>query len=85
MTLPKGASYSLYFDAGTGLKVRYAKVIETPQGAITSAIDFLDYQLVDGIMIPYVTVQKAGPQKLESRVNEALLNQQLDAGTFIIE
>ena len=85
VTLSKGASYSLFFDAESGLKVRYSKVMETPRGAMTNSIDFTDFQSVDGIMVPYTTIQKVGPQAIESKVDEALLNQKLAEDTFTIK
>ena len=85
VTLSKGANYSLFFDAETGLKVRYSKVMDTPRGAMTNSLDFSDYQSVDGMMVPFTTIQKVGPQAIESKVDEALLNQKLAEDTFIIK
>ncbi len=85
VTLSKGSAYTLYFDAESGLKVRFSKVIETPQGSFTQTVDYLDYKEVDGLMIFHKLIQKVGPQNIEANVSEVLINQELPADTFKVE
>ncbi len=85
ITLSKGNNYTLYFDAETGLKVRFNKVLETPQGSFTQTVDYLDYKEVDGIMIFHNLKQKFGPQLIDARASEVFVNQELPADTFKVE
>ncbi len=85
VTLPKGSKYTLYFDAETGLKVRYSKTLETPQGVFTQNVDYKDYKEVDGIMVFHQMVQQMGPQKIDSKATEVLVNQDLPEDTFKVE
>ena len=43
----------LYFDAQTGLLIRFQTLIQTPIGAVPDQFDFEDYRDVDGIKIPF--------------------------------
>lgn len=85
VTLPKGSTFTLYFDAETGLKTRYSKVLETPQGAFTQKIDYADYQEVNGVMIFHQFTQQMGPQNINAKASEVLVNQDLPADTFKVE
>lgn len=83
--LSKGKKYTVYFDAETGLKVRYSKTLETPQGTFTQSVDYLDYQEVNGVMFPFNVKQQMGPQKIDMKASEVLVNQDLAADTFKVE
>lgn len=85
VTLPKGSSYNLYFDKESGLKVRYAKTIETPNGSINQTVDYTDYKEVNGLMIYHTLTQQAGPQKLVATAKEVTVNQEIPADTFIVK
>lgn len=85
VTLPKGSSYSLYFDKESGLKVRYAKTIDTPNGAISQTVDYQDYKEVNGLMIYHTLTQQAGPQKMVAVAKEVKVNQEIPADTFAVK
>lgn len=85
VTLSKGSNYLLFFDAETGLKVRYSKVLDTPNGPITSIIDYKDYKEVEGVKIFHTLVQQTGPQKMTASVKEIKVNQDIADGTFEVK
>lgn len=85
VTLSKGSSYTLYFDAESGLKVRYSKVIETPQGSFNQTVDYSDYKEVDGVMVYHTLLQKVGPQSIEATATEVTVNQKLSPDIFKVE
>ncbi|MEQ6167882.1 MULTISPECIES: insulinase family protein [unclassified Ekhidna] len=83
--LSKGNKYTVYFDTETGLKTRYSKTTETPQGAFTQTVDYLDYKEVNGVMFPHTLKQTMGPQKIEMKASEILVNQEISEETFKVE
>ncbi len=83
--LSQGGNYTLYFDAESGLKARFSKVLETPQGSFTQNVDYGDYKEVGGVMIYHSFTQQMGPQKIEGKASEVLVNQELPADTFKVE
>lgn len=85
VTLSKGGKYTVFFDAESGLKVRYLKVMDTPQGQMTQAVDYGDYKEVEGVKFPYQLKQNVGPQKISMTVSEVLVNQDISDDTFSVE
>ena len=85
VTLPQGGAYTVYFDAESGLKVKYSKALETPQGQFTQTISYSDYKEVNGVMFPHKMVQSVGPQVITMTVDEIKVNQELPEGTFAVE
>lgn len=85
VTLSKGNSYTVYFDTESGLKVRYTKVMDTPQGQMTQSVSYHDYKEVSGVMFPHLIKQQIGPQNIEMKASEVLVNQDLPADTFKVE
>ncbi len=85
ITLSKGSSYTVFFDSETGLKVRYSKTTETPQGSFTQSVDYMDYQEVDGVKFPFTLKQQMGPQKIDMKASEVLVNQEVSEDTFKVE
>lgn len=83
--LPKGSTFTVYFYADSGLKARYYKVIESPQGSMISSVDYMDYREFEGSMFAYKINQKAGPQSIGMEVQEIQINQDLPADTFKVE
>ena len=83
--LSKGGKYTVYFDAASGLKVRYVKVTETPNGPITQTVDYMDYKEVDGVMFPHTMMQQFGPQKIELTATEVVVNQEVADDTFEVK
>lgn len=43
----------LYFDAQTGLLIRFQSITQTPLGPVPDQFDFEDYRDVDGIKLPF--------------------------------
>lgn len=82
VTLPKGSTYTLYFDATTGLKTRYAKVMETPQGNFTQTVDFSDYKEVDGVKFPHILTQKMGTQNIKMEATAFEVNAPIPTDAF---
>ena len=52
-TSSNGKREQLFFDVETGLLARRTTSTVTPVGTIPEQIDFSDYRLVDGIMMPF--------------------------------
>ena len=83
--LPGGASFTLYFDTQSGLKVRSAKVLDTPQGQMSQTTDYSDYREFNGVLFPSKLTLNMGPQILSFEVSEILINQELPADAFKLD
>ncbi len=83
--LPSGSSVSLMYDKETGLKLKQVTVLETPQGQMTQAVSFSDYQEVDGIMVPHSQSTSIGPQMIDARLESVEINKGLADDIFVIE
>jgi len=82
VTLSKGSTYTVYFDSTTGLKSRYAKNIETPQGSFMQTIDYTDYKEVNGVKLAHLMTQKMGPQNMKMEATSVNVNVDIAADTF---
>lgn len=85
ITLPEGGKYTLFFDSKTGLKVRYMKVWETPQGSMRQMIDYSDYKEVNGVQFPHKLKQTLGPQIVSILVEDISINSDLSENEFKVE
>ena len=85
MTYPTGGTAMVYFDTETGLKVKFTKVLETPQGNISSTWEYKNYKEVDGIKLPFTLAQSVGPQRLSVEVQGIEVNRELPADSFKVE
>lgn len=85
VTLSKGGKYTLYFDVKSGLKVRYSKTQESPQGSFTQIVDYGDFKEVNGIKFPHIMTQNLGPQKVEFKVIDFKVNAEVAADAFTIK
>ena len=85
VTLPSGGKFTEYFDARSGLKLRYVKTLETPQGSLTQTIDFADYKEVEGILFPHSFSQRVGPQNITGVVSNVEVNGDVDENAFKVE
>ena len=85
MTYPTGGKATAYFDKETGLKIKFTKVLETPQGELSSSWEYKNYKEVDGIRLPFTLVQIVGPQRLSVEVDEIKINGELPADSFNVE
>ena len=72
-----------YYDAKTGLCVRQSQVAQTPQGEQVINVDFGDYQVVEGVKLPFVTTVPLQPgMNLEVKTTKVVLNGQVDMNIF---
>jgi len=77
MISPAGAQSFDYFSTETGLKIKSL----TDESSTT----YSDYQEVGGILMPHKTIQEAGPQRVEMRVDNVEINSGLESSFFVIE
>lgn len=86
VTMPSGKTSTRYYDAESGFLVRTTNVVEGPQGSISLSTDFGNYQEFEGVMFPTVIKQPMNAQmKMEIKVTDVLVNQDLAADTFKVE
>lgn len=84
--LPTGKKLTQYYDKESGLKVRESQTLETPQGSMTLATDFMDYKEYEGIKFPQTILLPLGPgQKLKTEVISVELNTGLNDDLFAVE
>jgi hypothetical protein len=83
LTAKSGSTEYQYFDVKSGLEVRSDQIIESPQGKIPVEIYFSDYRPVNGIKIPFKTVQKVGPTEVVMIVTEMKTNVTVPDATFV--
>ncbi len=82
---PSGKKITNYYDTESGLKVRVANFIATPQGEVTQNIDYLDYAEESGVLLPHTVVIPMGPMKLEAKTIAVEVNEPIDETVFKIE
>ncbi|HEX5170498.1 MAG TPA: pitrilysin family protein [Cyclobacteriaceae bacterium] len=82
---PSGNKASVYFDAGSSLKVQTMRTMDTPQGKATQTISYQDYKEVNGVKFPYTVVQSFGPQNLKAEVTSLEVNVPLEDALFTVE
>lgn len=76
-----GSSMSVtsFYDVETGLKVKEVSVINVMGQTQTQEAEFSDYKEVEGIKFPHAKLGSLGPQKVESKLIEVVLNTATDA------
>lgn len=70
VTTPSGEKMTEYFDMESGLKVRTAKSVKTPQGEMTITVEYEDYRPVAGVLFPHsiaMPLMGPTPTKMEVR------------------
>ncbi|MEM6643802.1 MAG: pitrilysin family protein [Bacteroidota bacterium] len=82
VTLPQGGTYNMFFSVESDLKLKTSKVLDTPQGQMTQALTFTDYQEVAGVKFPHQQTQSVGPQQVKMGINSIKVNQDLPEDTF---
>lgn len=86
VTYPDGNSISHFYDAETGLKVRDIEFAQSPSGEqIPQITEYGDYREVEGFMIPHFLEIPIGPQSIEAKAKEVLVNTSLPADAFKVE
>lgn len=79
---PSGNEVLDYYSVETGLKIRSQAKAELPSGEeATTITDTKDYKSVEGFMFPYTRVI-SGPQNLEIKTKEILVNSKLSDSLF---
>jgi outer membrane lipoprotein-sorting protein len=84
MTLPSGIRWFQYYDAGSGLKVKEIKEIQTEQGLFEQETSFSDYREVEGLKFPFKMNQSFGMQKIDMTVQSVKLNTGIDDSVFTL-
>ena len=84
MTLPSGIRWFTYFDAGSGLKIKEQKEMQTQMGLIEQVITYDNYTDVEGIKYPFKLTQSFGPQSVEMTVSSVKVNKGLADNLFVI-
>ncbi len=81
VTSPGDDVSTQYYSAETGLKLREASTIETPQGEVTTAQVYSNYEEKEGVKFP-MQMKVEGPQKLTMTVQEIKVNSGLKTSDF---
>ena len=82
MTPNEGQPETRYYDADSGLLVKSRRIVESPMGAITVESFASDYQEVDGIKIPFVTIEKLVGQEVKTTIDSVEHGVTFPEGTF---
>jgi len=75
---PNGTATVVYFDVKTGLKIK--EITPTPQGTVS--VTYNDYTDFDGIKIPVNRKMAVGPQALDMKVVEVVINKGIADSEF---
>ncbi|MDN4166177.1 pitrilysin family protein [Cytophagales bacterium LB-30] len=79
-----GKKSTSYFDVQSGLKVKEATTVDTPNGPFNTSVSFSDYREVEGIKVPYVMTINQG-MVIKAEVKTVEINGELAEGLFTIE
>ena len=85
VSMPSGKKSTRFYDSETGLLVRTTNVVEGPTGSMTLSTDYGDYQEFEGIKFPTMIIQPMGPQKMNIKVTEVVVNGDVDASKFSVD
>lgn len=86
VTYPDGNSISHFYDAESGLKVRDIEYAQGPDGKqVPQITEYGDYKAVSGFMVPHLLDIPIGPQSIEAKAKEVLINIDLPSDTFSVE
>jgi predicted Zn-dependent peptidase len=73
---------SYFYDVETGLKIKEATVITMNGQTQNQETSIKEYQEVDGIKFPSLRVVPMGPQQIESKLLEAVINYEVQESDF---
>ena len=73
---------SYFYDVETGLKIKEATVISMNGQTQNQETSIKEYQEVDGIKFPSLRVVPMGPQQIESKLLEAVINYEVQESDF---
>jgi len=71
-----------FYDVESGLKVKEATIITMNGQSQNQEVNYKDYQEVDGIKFPSVRVGSMGPQMIETKLLEAVINVEVSEEDF---
>lgn len=77
-----GETQTRFFDDESGLLVKVEMVQESPQGKIPMTAVMSDYRDVNGVKVPFKTVQKAQGMEIEMVIESAAHNTEIAADKF---
>jgi len=81
--VPGEAVQATYFyDVESGLKVKETSVITVNGQTQNQEVTYKDYQEVDGIKFPSIKVGTMGPQLIESKLLQAVINKEVTEADF---
>jgi hypothetical protein len=78
-----GCNELLYFDVKTGLLVRRVARMGTPLGEIAEQIDYEDWKLVDGVMLPFLLKRNTGGEVQMEKYTSIQHNVAVDEKLFV--
>jgi hypothetical protein len=78
----EGGPMTEYFDAETGLRVKSAMTVTTPQGELPIEFKISDYRKVGDLLIPHMTTQTIAGQDIEIKIEKVELNPEFAADRF---
>jgi outer membrane lipoprotein-sorting protein len=84
---PKAGSVSkLFLDPDTYLAIRSSGIVNTPDtGDVEQISEVSDYRTVDGLKVPFKTVQTAGPQTVTIVLEKVEHNVTIDDAMFSVK
>ncbi|WP_297791612.1 pitrilysin family protein [uncultured Eudoraea sp.] len=71
-----------FYDVESGLKVKESTVITMNGQTQNQEVNYKEYQEVDGIKFPSVKVGSMGPQMIETKLLEAVINVEVNEADF---
>lgn len=71
-----------FYDLETGLKIKEAQLINMNGQTQNQEVLYSDYQEIDGIKFPGLRIGSMGPQKVESKLLEAVINIEVSDADF---
>lgn len=80
-----GHSKFYFYDVNTGLKIAMMESKPTPQGDMTTSTFLKDYQSVNGILVPFTTVEDNAGQVMEMKVENIVLGGSLSDTNFHVK
>ncbi len=84
VTMPSGNKINYYFDEKSFTLVQTEKNQQTPQGEMTIATQYRDYQTFEGILMATRVEQRLNPQMtMEMKTEKVEINPTLDTEIFI--
>ncbi|MFO0960762.1 MAG: hypothetical protein U0800_25555 [Isosphaeraceae bacterium] len=84
LTPAEGNPTTQYYDQKSGLLVRSDSKQKSPMGEIPVEVYYSDYKKVDGILMPFKSVQQMFTQELVLTIDEVKNNPEIPASTFAI-